>query len=280
MRHASDRQGRSGKAEKLDRWIVASVGLHVAVVLGVFVAPSLFQAKGTSWGSSTGGSGGVNVRIVGSMSGLPLPAPVVATDDAVAGDSKSLYKAPPEPKVKASAASDPDAVKLPSKTAPKAKPDVPVKPGKAVKAAAVTPSPSNAVTYGSGGGQPSVRYGQFATGAGGNGNASNGPTGADFGGDGTFGDKYGPYVDAMTRAIQSNWVKVVSGAGQKAPKVYVTFTIARDGSISNLQIQQSGNQPIMDRNAIAAVRAAKLQPLPPDYRGADVNVRFYFDYGQ
>lgn len=259
--------------EKMDRWIVASVALHVAVVLGVFVAPGLFQAKGASWGSNTGGNGGVNVKIVSNMSGIALPTPVVTSDDAVANNSKALYKAESEPKVKAPATPDPDAIKLQSKTAPK-KP-APVVPAKPVKTASVSPSPaapSNAVTYGQGGGQPNMRYGQTAPGT--------GPTGADFGGNGTFGNQFGTYVDTMTRIITDAWLGI--NVGQlRSPRVYVTFTIARDGSVSNVALEKPNGSPTpMESAALQAVRRARLTPLPSTYSGSTVDVRFYFDYAK
>src|SRR6266853_4165882 len=105
-------------SEKFDRWLVASMALHVGIVAGLFIAPSLFQAKGATWGSNTGGRGGVNVRIVTNMSGIALPSPPVTTDEAPS-ESKSLYKSPPEPKAKAPEKPDPEAIQLPSNKAPK-----------------------------------------------------------------------------------------------------------------------------------------------------------------
>jgi len=36
----------------------------------------------------------------------------------------------------------------------------------------------------------------------------------------------------------------------------------------------------MERSAVLAVKSAKLPPLPSDYHGPPVAVRFYFDYAK
>ncbi len=118
-----------------------------------------------------------------------------------------------------------------------------------------------------------MAYGQFSTGA--------GAAGIGFG-DATFGNRYGWYVDAMTRAISQNWLKsLVDSRVSRAPRVYLSFEIARNGKISNLGVQQSSGIPSLDRSAQRAVLASDPLPaLPPDYRGSNVNVNFYFEYSR
>jgi TonB family protein len=254
--------------------LVASVALHLTALLLVFVAPSLFQARNATWGSRTGGHDGVNIKIVSNMSGLELPTPVVTADDAVPSENKSVHQAEPEPKVKAPDKPDPAAVKLPSKTAPKDTKETkqPTPPVKSASANAPQPqNPPNAVAYGQGGGNPALRYGQTAPGT--------DPTGAEFAGDGTFGEKYGTYVESMKRAITNAWAG--GGTLQRAPRVYVTFTIDAKGQVSDIAVQNpSPSASAMERAAVLAVRSAKLPPLPSDYHGPPVGVRFYFDYAK
>ena len=253
--------------------LAASVVLHTTALVLVFVAPSLFQSRPATWGSRTGGHDGVNIKIVSNVAGIELPTPPVTTEDAAPSENKSLYKSEPEPKVKAPEIPDPAAVKLPSKTAPKESKETkpPVPPIKTAKAdVPQTQNPPNAVPYGQGGGNPALRYGQAAPGS--------DPTGAEFAGDGTFGEKYGPYVESMKRAITNAW----QGAGmQRAPRVYVTFTIDAKGHVSDIAVQNpSPGAAAMEREAMRAVRSATLPPLPPDYHGPPVAVRFYFDYAK
>jgi protein TonB len=118
-----------------------------------------------------------------------------------------------------------------------------------------------------------LAYGQFSTGA--------GQAGIGFG-DAAFGDKYGWYVTAITRAISNNWLKsLVDPSVQKAPRVSLSFNIARDGTVSGVTVQQSSGVPSLDRSAQRAVLASSpLAPLPGDYRGGSVSVNFYFEYSR
>jgi protein TonB len=258
-------------SERFDRWIFTSVALHGALFTFVLFAPNIFPSQAESWGDPTGGAGGINVKIVGAVSGVALPSPEVVRENAVANDSPGLYKteeakAPPTPPDKAELIPDP---KAPVKTTPA---PAPPKPAPAKSDPAPDPTPSNAVPFGEGG-KPAIAYGQFATGA--------GSAGVGFG-DGVFGDRYSYYVQAMTRRISQNWLQsLVDNRVQRAPRVYLSFEIARDGSISNVEVKQSSGIPSLDRSAQRAILASSpLQPLPGDYRGNSVDVTFYFEYSR
>ncbi len=254
--------------EKFERWILASVALHASIVLLVFIAPTLFVAHPVSWGSPNGGTGGVTVKIVSASPGISLPAPPSTATDSPNSESKSLYKSEPAPKTVAPLP-DPDAVKLPSKNAT-SKPEP--KPA-ATKSTNDKPStaPSNAVAYDANGGSPSLKYGQSGQG---------GPIGAEFG-NGTFGTQFGPYVESMKRIIADVWTSQGVVSQQRSPRVYVTFRIKRDGTVFEAQLEKPNDNPtLMESAALRAIRRAKLQPLPTEYRGSDVAVRFYFDYVQ
>ncbi len=258
--------------ERLDRFIVASVLLHGALFALVILSPGLFPAFGSNWGSPTGGSGGISVKIVGNISGVPLPTPEVVQENAPANESPGFYKTEPEPPPP-----PPDKAELipetkaPVKTTPTPKPPRPAVAPSKPRPAQDEP-PSNAIPYGQGG-RPSLAYGQFSTGA--------GDAGIGFG-DASFGDRYGTYVNAITRAISNNWLKsLVDARIQRAPRVYLTFDIGRDGTISNLGVKQSSGIPSLDRSAQRAVLASNpLLPLPSEYRGGSVNVIFYFEYSR
>ena len=84
----------------------------------------------------------------------------------------------------------------------------------------------------------------------------------------------------MVRRISQNWLKgLVDNRITHAPRVYVSFDVGRDGKISNVSVQQSSNIPSLDNSAMRAIYASNpLQPLPRDYSGSTVNVKFYFEY--
>jgi periplasmic protein TonB len=257
--------------ERLDRWLIASVFFHAALFTLAIFSPSLFPSFGSNWGSPTGGAGGINVKIVGSVSGVPLPTPEVVEEKAAANESPGFYKTeeapPPPPPDKAELIPE---TKAPVKTTPPPKPPKPAASSK--KTTAPAPPPSNAIPYGQGG-RPALAYGQFSTGA--------GAAGIGFG-DSTFGDRYGWYVDAITRAISQNWLKsLIDTRMAKAPRVYLSFDIARNGKVGNVAVAQSSGIPSLDRSAQRAVLASDPLPsLPPDYRGGSINVNFYFEYSR
>lgn len=262
----------TSEGDRLDRGLVASVLLHGALFTLVVLSPKLFPMLGPTWGSPTGGSGGISVKIVGSVSGVALPTPAVVQETAPANESPGFYKSePPAPPPPDKTAEPIPEAKAPVKTTPAPKPKPPAPPAPK-STPAPEPPPSNAIPYGQGG-RPSMTYGQFSTGA--------GEAGIGFG-DAAFGDRYGTYVNAITRAISNNWLKsMVDTRIQKAPRVYLTFEVARDGTVSNVEVQQSSGIPSLDRSAQRAVLASNpLPPLPGDYRGSKVNVTFYFEYSR
>ena len=256
--------------ERIDRFIVASVCLHGALLAFVLFSPKFFSTLGPNWGSaSASAESGINVKIAGSMSGIALPTPEVVSETAPANDNPGFYKskpdeAPPEPTKKAEPIPDPKVLKTPpaKKVAPPAPP--------ATKSTPVPETPPNAVPYGEG--RPSMSYGEFSTGA--------GAAGVGFG-DAAFGDRFGTYVNTLKRTISNNWLKsMVDARVQKAPRVYITFDIERDGTVINVGVQQSSGIPSLDRSAQRAVSVSSLPPLPSEYRGSKVNVVFYFEYSR
>jgi protein TonB len=61
----------------------------------------------------------------------------------------------------------------------------------------------------------------------------------------------------------------------------MSFDIAKDGTISNIEVKQGSGIPSLDRSAERAVRNSNpLPPLPADYRGSSVSVSFYFEYSR
>ena len=284
-------------SERFNRWLYTSLLLHGALFMVVIFSPTLFPMRGdANWGSATGATGGINVKIVGRISGVPLPSPAVVREGAAANESAGFYKseeAPPPPPDKVEPIPE---TKAPVKTTPpppdKAEPipetKAPVKPtppppkptppppkpprpAPAPKAASQPPdTPPNAVPFGQGG-KPALAYGQFSTGA--------GAAGIGFG-DGTFGDRYGWYVDAITRRISQHWLQsLIDNRVRTAPRVYLSFDIARNGTVSNVEIKQPSGIPTLDRSAMRAILASNpLTPLPADYRGPSVSVSFYFEY--
>lgn len=226
----------------------------------------------------------MTVGLVGNVPAIPLPRPEVETPNRVVDNTKGLFKAEPKPPDIAK-----DAVPIPkflNNRVPKIKkpkeeasemappPKYVTRPSKVLENK--TPPPPNAVPYG-GGGAPTVPTTSFAMG-----NSGATAAGMSFGGaqGGDFGSRFPWYVQAVQRRISSNWLQsTVDPSVVYAPRVIITFTILRDGTVANIQIQRSSNIYSVDTSAVRAVQSSSpLQPLPGGYSGSAVNVQFWFDF--
>jgi protein TonB len=250
--------------EKLSPFIAMSVVLHGALFAVVVLAPALIPGQQTaSWGTST--NKGIKVGYTSSLPGIPLPSPPVVNDNAKGNDSDTLNPVEtvaPKPLDKVPEAAD---IKIPSDKSD-AKKTAPTKVARG-KPEPEPAAPSNAIP-GQATGQVALPYGSQA-GSG---------TAATFG-DGSFGTRFPEYVSSMIRAIHTQWQRP---AGiPYGSKVFVTFTIARRGQVSDVEVEQASGSVPMDSSAKRAVMAASPLPsLPAAYSGSSIDVRFYFEYSR
>jgi len=189
---------------------------------------------------------------------------MLTTPSTLANSNPGLYREEPQPKTEPPA----QAVQIPSfKETVKAERALRV--NKRIQKQTFEP-PENAIPFGQGG-KPSMSYNQFVNAA--------GEGGIKFG-EGNFGERYGWYVGAVRNRISSNWLlSTISPRILTAPRVYLTFDILRDGTVTNVVIIQSSGIPEVDRSALRAVLASNpLGELPPGYGGSKVSVEFYFDF--
>jgi len=251
---------------ELKPFLYASAGLHLLIVtVCIFSALWAIWHHDEDWG---GPGGSISVGIVGSVPAIPLPRPDVVTPNRVVDNSKGLFKSEPHPAPKP----PPDAVPI-QKFQMKKPPKIISQPSKVLENP--TPPPTNAIPYG-GGGTPTIPVTSFAMGAGTTqaGLSFNGVGGGDFG------SRFSWYVEAVQRRISGNWLQsTVDPSVAYAPRVIITFTILRDGTITNVQITQSSNNYSVDNSGLRAIQSSSpLDRLPGAYSGSSVNVQFYFDY--
>lgn len=139
-----------------------------------------------------------------------------------------------------------------------------------------------------GGGSPGGgRSGQPGAGspgsrAGRGGRGSNDQVGSPGGGGGRPGidampePDFGPYIAELQRRIKRNWTPP---SDDRDKRIVAMFTIARDGRLLSLRIQNSSGVKVADEAALNAIRAsAPFRQLPPNFRGNDIDVQFIFDY--
>ncbi len=246
-------------------WSLLAHGLLFASL----VISTLLSHRGENWGGP--GSGAVSVRLVGGLSGVPLPRPETVTTSRVVDESKGLYTSEPIPKPPPP---PPDAKEIPEFT--KDKPQRIVSRPSRVLENDATPPP-NAVPYGRGG-APSVPYSEFNLGSDGASSAGMGFGGPGGGGD--FGSRFSWYVDAVRSRVSSNWLQsTVEPSLRFAPRAVVTFDILRNGTITNVQILRSSGNSSVDGSVMRAVLGSNpAPPLPNEYSGNKVSVEFWFDF--
>jgi protein TonB len=107
--------------------------------------------------------------------------------------------------------------------------------------------------------------------------SSNGPVTVS---DADFGSRFGWYVDQINRKMSSSWFKQeVDPRTPKGARVYLTYTIARDGTPSNVRVDRSSGSATLDRSCERGVqRVDTFGSLPPAYNQSTLNVSYYCEY--
>lgn len=87
---------------------------------------------------------------------------------------------------------------------------------------------------------------------------------------------FGPYMRELQRRIKMNWDPP---KGNESKRVVLLFKIAKDGRLLSCSVFKSSGLQNADNAAINAVKlAAPFRPLPPEYKGASIDIQFTFDY--
>jgi protein TonB len=250
--------------EEREKWsgaVMLSAGLHLFLVIAIIVVGLVHTNSGVDWGESTTGEA-INANIV---SAVPLPAPQEPTKNIVATENKGITQSVPK-----ETKEEPDAVPIPDKQI-KHKPEkTPVTPAVTKPPQPVTPPKDNVVPYGEGG-PISGPYGSFT--------AAHTKGGFSFQGGGDFGSRFAYYVQAVNQKVTNNWYTVEVSPSAAGHRVYLVFDIERDGTPSNVRVEQTSGIPALDQSAVRAVqRIDTFGHLPDGYSGSKVSVEFWFDY--
>jgi periplasmic protein TonB len=260
MEIAYARANMFSEREGWGRPLALSLGFHALVGITVFALGFIMEPSGTSkWGENQGEA--VSAQLI-SAAPVPIPKPVVQTENIVANESKGLTQSLPQPKP----VETEDGISIPGKVIPP-KVNKPVtKAANAPPRMVPTPTPQ-AVPYGEGG-PVSGPYGSFT--------APNTKGGFSFQ-NANFGSKYGWYVDVVRRKVQNNWLLYEIDPRINAPhRAYISFDIMRDGSPANVRLAQSSGVPSLDQSAVRAVQRVDTFGALPE--GNSVSVEFWFDY--
>ncbi len=213
------------------------------------------------WGNEAGG-GAIQVKLVSSV--LPLPYDQPPNDNVLATDTPS--QAPAEPAAKEKQAVDESAMEIVGKQK-KPQPQTVAR----VPQSQVTPQQENKAQYGEQAGSSIAR-------------ATQAPTVVTVGhtaiADADFGSRFGWYVSNMNQAITANWYQQeVNTSTPKGSRVYLVFTIHRDGTASDMKFAQGSGSPTLDRSCLRALqRVDSFGQLPSAYLPNTLNVSYYCEY--
>lgn len=162
---------------------------------------------------------------------------------------------------------------IPKNTAPKM--GGPVTSGP-IGPSAPSSEPAPVMSAGSSSSNSIRRPSSYSTGSGTPGNPSPGNPGGRPGVDALKEPDFGPYMMELQRRIKRRWNPP---RGNESKRVVLLFTVSKDGRLLSLKLNKTSGVPEADQAAIRAVKeAAPFRPLPPEYRGDDIDIQFTFDY--
>jgi len=249
--------------QKLGSGFAGAIVLHVVVAALLIGAAFLRPTHSDIWGDKTASTGSIQASMVSS---IPLPSKVPPVEKSVLAPEVVTKAAAPPPKEHTVAPPRPTDVliksntKPPTKVAPKETPAPPKHP----QPTPDTPKASS--------GQQATQIAQSAT------PVKNGTASATVE-DKAFGLRYAYYRDIVSRKVAENWYNSEADPRASQDKhVNIRIEILRDGSITNIQMEQRSGSPTLDQSALRALqRIDTFGPLPA---GDHVTVELTFDYHQ
>lgn len=251
---------RSREPEGLRKMVMISIGAHVALVAAFLLAPApdfSDDAPRTVMTISLGGAPGPRAGGMTPMGGRAVQMPV--------------QEAPPEParrRAETPPAPTPPAMTLPSQNARRTPPRPQPKPETAPReASGRTPTTGPEVREGSARAETGARGQGFGLTTGGGGG-----TGAYL----DVGDFCCPdYLETVVQTIQRNWNSQQRMAGQ----TLMMFTIARDGTLTNVQVERPSGFFALDQAAMRALLVTeRVPPLPRQFPNPTLTVHLRFEY--
>jgi protein TonB len=230
-------------------------------VTAIFGYAYFFQHHGNDWGNSAAPNSTIQATMVNSIP-LPQKQPTNA-DNVLASETPS--PAPPVAKEKVAPPPEPTAIPIPEMKKPE---KVAPKPMQATPhPQPVQPQPQKATTGETTGMRIAMSSTQTRAGT-----VSVGTT------DAAFGARFAYYVAQIQRRVAQQWYTTMLDPAARGHRVYIVFQINRDGTPSQVRIQQPSGDSTLDSTALSAVQHIDtFGPLPDGYNGNYINVVYYFD---
>jgi protein TonB len=248
--------------DPLGRAFAGSLVTHGLVVAALLMSGAWNLTK-NNFGSPRTSSGSVGVNMVKT---IPIPrreGPV----NPLANDTKSIVPQAPEPvKLPKQVKAPPEkAIEIPDKVekrklSQKEQLQAVLRPPVEYKSNQIpsrTPQAANTPMYG-----------------------IQGSGGIDIGPASVLGTRFGAYVELMRDRISQHW-NTANVHSLPSQKCAVSFTIARNGTVTNVQVSQPSGDYLLDTSAKRAVLDANPLPaLPAQFDRNDATVELWFQLRQ
>jgi TonB family protein len=247
---------RARLEEGLSRTVLLSIGAHILIVGAIWLTPTSWRTQSVDerpvMTISLGGTPGVDLGGLTSVAGRAVQE--IAKPNARVTDTPPAAKTPEmvEPKT---------IVKpVPTPTRPIAKPDETSKARTPTAGAEIKTGSARVNTGGA-----AIPFGGLAQGGGGTG--------------GVQLDVKNfccpEYLAQMVQKVRQNW-NAKQGAGGEP---VIKFVIRRDGMLTNVELEKSSGQELLDLEARRAViRTTQLAPLPREFTEPSLTVHLTFDF--
>ena len=248
--------------DRLGSGFAGSFLFHIAVAALLLCWAWLIDS-GHNWGASGATSGAIQATMVASLpfpsTQPPNPNNVLATD--------TPSPAPITSKAHTVEAPSPDAIPIPTKSAKPLKTADKSTPAPPLHPQPIQVNPNQVQT-----GQATASNLTVSTVQTKAGTANINVT------DSAFGIKYAYYVDQITRKVAAQWYTNMLDPQAAGHRVFIKFQVQRDGSLTNIRIDQRSGDATLDMTALNAVRHIDtFGPLPDAYTGSHIEVTYYFD---
>lgn len=250
--------------------IAGSFLLHIGIVAAIaawaFIAGHF---HGSEWGNNQP-PGAIQATLVSSAPALPLPQDTPPTPNVLATETPSPAPAPPEPKV--APVPPPDAIPIAKKEPPPKKEQPKKQTPPAPKFSQPQPKQYRA-QYGEAPATQIPRSTQATP------DTSQNPVNVSGGAQGF---NFGYYISIIQTKVRQNWyTQEVAPGTPTGSQVKITFSIARDGTPSDIRISQSSGFSTLDSSALRAVqRVENFSSLPSGYNKSSLFVEYTFTYRQ
>jgi TonB family protein len=99
----------------------------------------------------------------------------------------------------------------------------------------------------------------------------------------TMGVDFGPYLARVLHDVRINWYNLIPEAARaplmKKGKVAIEFAILKDGQVAGLRLAGGSGDVSLDRAAWGGITGSNpFPPLPAEFRGSYLALRFHFYY--